>query len=181
MAAQSTRTFRSAVKPELIRSTLSRRGWVAVLGASLIVLTGTVLPFDWIKLWGLPLFLIGLVLVAFGILPYRKLSRLQLHPHRLEYDGEFFHFLKQGKPLFKIPEISVDHITFLEKELLYGVAVYLKKPAPEKVVVLDKRFDIEAFVEDSKRRFDGCDLFLPYFSKKTVQDLKALLESDHAS
>ncbi|MCC5832066.1 MAG: hypothetical protein JJU12_03380 [Chlamydiales bacterium] len=180
MGYQSTReklTIRTAVKPELIRATLKRGGGIAAAGALMILLGGTLLPLPLLKIWGIPIFFGGLILIAIGWLPYRELQRLELKPNELAYDGTYFHFVKGGKPLFKIPEKSIAKLEYVEKDQLYGAAIRLKKPVEEKVVVLQRRFNFERFVSDSSSRFHGCDLFLPYF---TESGIKLLLESDHA-
>lgn len=181
MDDQSTRekvTIRTAIKPELIRATLRRGGWIAAAGALMILFGGIMLPLSFLKIWGIPIFFGGLILIAIGWLPYRQLQRLEIKPNELSYDGEYFLFVKGGKPLFKIPEKSIEKLKYVEKELIYGVAIWLKKPVEEKVRVLQARFNFESFVSDSASRFQGCDLFLPYF---TASALKHLLESDHAS
>ncbi len=181
MDHQSTReklTIRTAIKPDLIRATLRRGGWLAAAGALMILFGGTMLPLPYLKIWGIPIFFGGLILIAVGWLPYRQLQRLQMKPHELEYDGVCFLFVKEGKPLFKIPEKSIAKLGYVEKEHMYGLAIWLKKPVEEKVRVLQARFNFERFVSDSASRFQGCDLFLPYFTESSV---KYLLESDHAS
>lgn len=141
----------------------------------MIILGGTLLPLEQLKIWGIPIFFVGIILIAIGLLPYRQLTRLQLKPHELRYDGHFLLFLKQGKPLFKIAEESVEKIEYVEKETLYGLAIRLKRPLEEKVRVLQPRFNFAAFASDSAQRFEGCDLFLPYFTKRTCEELKTRL------
>jgi hypothetical protein len=181
MDHQSTReklTIRTAIKPELIRETLRRGGWIAAIGALIIVLGGTILPLFYLKIWGIPIFFGGLILIAIGWLPYRNLQRLETKPNELEYDGAYFLYVKAGKPLFKIPEKSVAKLAYVEKETLYGMAIWLKKPVDEKIGVLQARFNYEKFVRESAGRCQGCDLFLPYFTESSV---RYLLESNHAS
>ena len=96
-------------------------------------------------------------------------------PHELHFDGKTLFFHKQGKPLFKIATGSIDKTAFMQKEHLYGIGIWLKRPVEEKVKVLQERFNFVAYVEDSVRRFDGCDLFLPYFSEHSHRRLKDLL------
>lgn len=164
-----------------MKQTLKQGGWIAVLGALIIILGGTMIPLAYLNIWGIPLFFVGLILIAIGWLPYRKLQRLELNPHLLQYDGEMLLFLREGKPLFKIAEKSVAQLDYVEKDLLYGVAIKLKRPIEEKVRVLQPRFNFEAFAADSASKFQGCDLFLPFFTKGSVTEIKDLLESDHAS
>lgn len=173
-------TVRSVIKPELFRLTLKRGGWIAAAGAFILVLGGTFLPLAYLKVWGVPLFFAGLILIAIGWLPYRRLQRLEVNPNLLQYDGEFLIFAREGKPLFKIPEKSIAKFEYVEKEALYGAAIWLKKPVEDKVRILQSRFNLEAFIVDSASRF-SCDLFLPYFTKMSIQEIKDLLEQDHAS
>ncbi len=176
MDDQSTReklTIRSAIKPSLKEGTLKKGGWIAAAGAIAILLGGTLLPLTYLKFWGLPIFLSGLILIAIGWLPFRRLQRLEIKPHSLEYDGEYFLFVKDGKPLFRIPKKSISMLKYVEEKDMYGVGIWLKKPIEEKVAVLQKRF-----MNESVYQTGGCDLFLPYFTENSV---KLLLESDHAS
>lgn len=114
----------------------------------------------------------GLFFIAIGLLPYRKLSKLQLKPHEIHFDNDTLIFLKEGKPLFKIASLSIEKMSYLEREHLYGVGIWLKKPMEQKIKVLQSKFNFAAFMRDSMQRFGGCDLFLPFFSKHTFEELK---------
>lgn len=137
----------------------------------LLILGGTILPLELLSLWGIPFFLLGLFFIALGLLPYRKLTQLQLKPHEIHYDGEILHFLKQGKPLFAVASVSIEKIAFVEKEHLYGLGIWLKRPIEAKIKVLQPHFNFAAFTLDSMHRFEGCDLFLPFFSERTCKEL----------
>lgn len=177
-SARETRTIRTAIKPDLKSATLRRGGWIAGAGAVILLLGGTFLPLAYLKYFGLPIFFGGLMLISIGWLPYRKLQRLELQPHTLTYDGAYYLFAKEGKPLFRIPEKSVAKLEYEEKEEMYGMAVWLKKPVEEKIAILQARVNVETYLGESAQHFPGCDLFFPYFSEASV---KHLLESDHAS
>lgn len=144
----------------------------------MLIFAGTFLPPSFLTLWGIPIFVAGMVLIAVGLIPYRRLAKLELKPHTLSYDGETLLFAKEGKPLFKISEKEIKDIRYVEKKNLYGIAIWLHRPVIEKVKVLQPHFNFAAFAAESAERFEGCDLFLPYFSEK---NFKCLLESDHAS
>lgn len=173
-------TFRTAIKPGLVRITLKRGAPLAVLGASIIIIGGTLLPLAALKIWGIPLFFLALILISIGWLPYRKLQRLELKPNTLEYDGEFLVYFQNGKGLFKIPILSIEKVDSLENESHYGLRIWLKEPIPDKIRVLQRGFNYESYMNRSGNRF-GCDLFLPYFTQRNVEEIKVLLESDHAS
>jgi hypothetical protein len=169
-------TIRSSIKPELMRFALFRGTLIATFGMGVILASGG-LPVKFLTLWGIPLFFIGITCIGVGLLPYRHLAKLELKPHTLSYDGEDFLFQKLGKPLFKIPEISIEKMVYLEKGRIYGIGIWLKSPLEKKVKILVPQFNIARFMR-SANRFEGCDLFLPFFSQKSF---KSLLESDRAS
>ncbi len=118
----------------------------------------------------LPLFLLGLFLIARGWLPHRQLSKLQLKPHELHLDSEHLFFIKQSKPLFKIPLASLEKITYIETKDLYGLGISLKQPLPQPISVLQPNFNCAEFMHDSQKRFQ-CDLFLPYFTQMTATEI----------
>jgi hypothetical protein len=174
MAYQSKREkyiIQSSIHSALLTTSLKRGTVLGGGGALLLILGGTILPLEMLSLWGIPFFLLGIFFIALGLLPYRKLTQLQLKPHEIHYDGETLHFLKQGKPLFTVASMSIEKIAFVEKEHLYGLGIWLKKPIETKVKVLQPHFNFAAFVTDSMHRFEGCDLFLPFFSEHACKEL----------
>lgn len=116
-------------------------------------------------------FIISILFIAIGLYPYRRLTALENKPHILALEGGLLHFFRSGRSLFKIPVATIEHTAYIERELLYGIAIYLKRPIDTKVVVTDRRFQFEAFATDSATRVEGCDLFLPYFSQTAHSEL----------
>lgn len=165
-------TIRSSIKPELMRFVLFRGTLIAALGMG-IILVGGGLPIKFLTFWGIPLFLAGISCIALGLFPYRRLVKLELVPHTLRYDGENYLFQKRGKPLFNIPEASIEKMIYVEKGHVYGIGIWLQRPLEKKVKVLEPKFNFVSFTMESAKRFEGCDLFLPFFSQK---GLKSLLE-----
>lgn len=170
--------IRSSIKPELFRITLKKGSLLAGAGALMLLLGGTLLPLSYLKIWGGPLFFIALGLIALGLIPYRKLTQLQLSPHTLQREGDFLIYARKGKPLLKIPYEKVARMEYVEKEELYGIALWIKQTR-EKIKILDERFDLEGFLYESKQKF-GSDLFFPYFTEESFK-LISRLESNHAS
>ncbi len=172
MGDQQTFKIRSSIKRELKESRLKRGGLLGGLGAVFLVTGGTIVPLAQLKIWGVPIFFLSLLFIGIGLYPYRQLCRLEVKPHSLSLIGALLLFEKSGRPLFKIPISVIDHFAYVEQEELYGIALYLKRPLENKLVVLDHRFDCEAFISDSATHFEGCDLFLPYFSQRSYEELK---------
>lgn len=173
--------LRSAIQTGLLNRALKKGSWLAGSGALLIILCGTFLPLSIISILGIPIFITGITLIGIGLLPYKKLCRLQLKPHEIHINATELLFLQMGKPLFKVAIRSIEKLAFLRKENIYGIGLWLKRPLEERVKVLQPHFNFAAFMADSLERFDGCDLFLPYFTDASCRETIDLLELDRAS
>ena len=57
-------------------------------------------------------------------------------------------------------------------EILYGMAIWLKRPIGDRVKVLEPHFNFAVFTAHSAEHFQGCDLFLPYFSERTIGEFQ---------
>lgn len=161
-----TTVYRSCIPTRLLESTLKRGSILGIAGALLLVIGGTIIPLEQLTLWGGPFFLLGLFFIALGLVPYKKLAHLQLKPHEIHTHNGQLTFLKQGKPLFHLDCRSIAKIAYLEKEHLYGVGIWLKRPLEKNSLFFQK-----------KKRVSGsglmqeCDLFLPFFTQKTAEEL----------
>jgi hypothetical protein len=180
MGYQSKRAiWRSSITTQLLNLTLKRGGWLGGGGAFLLIGSGIFLPLPLLKILGIPLFVTGILLIAIGWLPYRKLVQSQLKPDEIHYDGSSLFFLRRGKPLFQIEERSIQKLAYLKKEEGGGIGVWLKKPVERKVKVLQPRFDYAAFSAWSYQQ-GACDLFFNYFSERSCEELTTQLGLDHA-
>ena len=175
---KETLSVHSSISTDLLNRALKKGAWLGGIGGLLLIWGGTLLPLALLKIWGIPLFCTGMACISTGLLPYRKLTRLQLKPHAIHSHGDEWIFLRSGRPLLKIPLCSLEKMTYIEKDKIYGLGLWLKCPIVEKVKVLQPYFNYATFTKQSRKKFEGCDLFLPYFSKRVA---KALLEQDHAS
>ncbi|MCH9703820.1 MAG: hypothetical protein K0U13_03430 [Chlamydiae bacterium] len=141
---------------------MRRASLFAVCGSALLLST-LYFPFK------LPLFLSSLLLIAIGMRPLRQLQLLETRPHKLSFDGEVYCFFRKGKPLFSIPKEHIAKMEHQERGGQYGIAIDLCGQ-----VDLHRKFDLPAFVTDSRTRCD-CDLFLPFFTKRSL----ALIQDAH--
>lgn len=127
-------------------------------------------------IWGLPLFLVGMGLIAWGLIPYRRLRSLEENPYRITLDGESsMTFISKGKPLFTVPRQAIGEMGYIEEENTYGIALHLKSPLPEKLQIENATFDLAEFRERSKKEH-ACDLFIPYFSQRSYSTLNEWLK-----
>lgn len=168
-----TLVARSCVKPSLLRTILFRGTWLGACGIFLIIATGTLLPYFLLYFFGLPLLLLGFTFIGLGLVPYRRLTKLEVNPYELIYENETHLVLSRNqKPMFKIPTDQIEKIDYMEKERFYGIAVQLKPPMKGKVIVCGKQIDLSPFVSP----FQGYDLFLPFFTKSANEEVEEFLE-----
>lgn len=142
-----TLTLRTTVTSSMLKKTLMRGCIPAFVGILLIAIGGATLPPESLQFWGLPLLAIGLGLITYGLLPYRKLSRLQLNPDQIKvFDQDHLLYIKKGTPLLSIPCEAISNIDYLEEKDRYGIVLHA-----------------------------GTALFLPYFSRRSYQELQTYL------
>lgn len=77
--------IRSSVCSQLMKSTLLKGTFLAGIGILIIVLAGIFLPLQDMTIFGLPLYALGCGLIAFGLIPYRRLTALEKSPNELWY------------------------------------------------------------------------------------------------
>lgn len=183
-----TVTLRSSILPGLMRRTLFRGTLVAGGGVCLLLVVGALLQLQYMKLWGAAVFLIGIALITLGLLPYKRLKKLEEKPSTLTVDQTALHYSSKGKIRFSIPIVSIARLDYMPEinssiqqateaagqANEYGIKIFLNKPLKEKVIVQDPHFDFSRFSQQSLARH-GSDLFLPYFSPRTYKTLEELL------
>lgn len=167
-----TLKVRSSIKPILLQNAVMRGTILGILGLCLLLVGGILLPPSLLRYWGLPLLLLGGGLIAWGLIPYRRLRRLELRPNELvAVEDRLLTYFSNGKPVLSIPLVSIREISHLDSESDYGIKVMLESPLPEKVVIHDPEFDIDLFQQKSLVDYN-CDLFFPYFSKNALEALQ---------
>ena len=162
--------LRSVVHRDLKRRKLLRGTFLALLGMSLIGYCGLFLSVQTLSTWGLPAFMVGSGLMAVGLVPFRQLNRLEIHPHQIILDQAYLQVGFCGKKSFSVPCHSIDRTVFISQGV-GGIGIWLKEPLPEKIIVHDPRFAMRKFQEDSYRKHQ-CHLFLPHFNERAFKALQ---------
>lgn len=162
--------LRSTIHSELKRFKLIRGTLLGGVGILWLAYFGSFLPLQVLEIWGLPIFFIGLGLILAGLLPYRQLNKLEIHPHEIVFDeANSLNMRLYGKSTWTLPSQAIERMAYISVDRsTYGIAIWLKDSMPEKIIVHDLRFKMCQFLEISQRK-QGCDLFLPYFSKTSYQ------------
>lgn len=160
----------STIKTDIKKAALIKGSSIAGVGILSWVLGAVFMDRQQLQDYGWLVFLFGLVLLAVGMIPYKRLTRLENSPNEIVFDGEIFSYYRRGLPAFTIPAESIKETIYLEKTEPYGIGIQLKTPLPKPVTVQDPHLDMVDFQKKSQRGY-GCDLFLPYFSRRTYQEL----------
>lgn len=164
--------FRSSIKPELLKKTLFRGTMLGGIGIGILIIAALVLPLHILEIWGFPILVCGLLLIAIDLIPYRRLSQLELSPYELHFNGKTLIFFKKGDALFEIDIHSIESLEYVEKNQIYGWKIRLKRPIENKIRVVAPRAQFETFYSRYLQKIEDCDLFLPYFSKRSFDELK---------
>lgn len=167
MGAETLR-LRSTIKPSLLRRVLLRGSILAILGACILLYANIFISVDELSTWGLLIVCIALTLIAIGLIPYRKLTRLERHPYEM-IAAEQIVTLKKDNPLFSFPINSIEKIAYIEQDNSYGIGIWLKNP--EKILLHIPKFEMNRFKLKTQQH-DSCDLFLPYFSERSCKSLE---------
>ena len=159
---QELLTLRSSIKPSLMLKALLRGFVWALLGAIILIFSGAKLSVETLSHWGLPLFATGIACITFGLLPYRRLLRLELKPNELVVVGDdHLEWWEKGRKLLSIPLDAIENMTWLDEGAKYGISLQIREHPTRKLII-----------HDPKMKMPSLPLFMPYFSKRTCEELK---------
>jgi hypothetical protein len=164
--------LRSSISTQLVTRTLFRGVLLSFLGICGLCYGGVYLNPSSLMDWGWLLYLISIGLITTGMLPYRRLIKLQLNPEELYLteNHEVIYFSKKRK-LLTLPLEAVESWEYIDTWNRYGIAVKLKSSLQRPIVVHQRHEEVEKL---RKRGHDNgrLDLFFPYFSKYVCEELK---------
>lgn len=162
--------IRSTISSSLLRTVLFRGYALACLGMFILVTAGSELQIEYLHQWGWILFLIAIGFITLGMLPYRRLTRLQLTPNELILiDHDHVLYTHKGKQLLKLPLKTVAQSRYISDLTHYGIAVWLKSPPIEPIRVFQSPEDVEN-IRRKGNSIDGADLFFPYFNQRAYAE-----------
>lgn len=146
----------TTIYPHFIKQALKRGIALASIGI-FILLWGSFQNTQFLTNYGFFIISFALLFIAWGLIPYKRLNQLATTPDHLIIEQNRLEFLPQGKQEKKviIAFQSIERIKYFENSTLYGIGINFKKKGPKKWL---KAFD--------------CDFFIPYFSKRSFEDLK---------
>lgn len=141
-----------------------------------LVAAGSLMPVSELNIWGLPLFLAAGALIAWSMQPYRQLCLLENQPDELWLDEKkALVYAKKSIPILSIPLPSIEKFFFLQKPHIYGICISTYAHPPEKIRIHLHSVDFARMRQSALRNY-GCDIFLPFFSQRTFQELQDACE-----
>lgn len=161
----------TTISPSLKKKVLFRGTLLAACGAFLLIFSGIFIPLSVLKFFGGFILFISGLLIVLGLLPYRKINRLQMQNNKLIVEKESILYVVNNKRMIGIPKADIEKMDFLEKGTDYGIGLWLKNPLPVKLTLYAKEFNIESFQRKSQKKW-ACDFFFPYFNQKSFTVLK---------
>jgi|688.fasta_scaffold96503_3 hypothetical protein len=139
----------TSVSSSLKRHVLFRGTFLAFCGAVLLLLAGIFIPENTLESWGLGILTLGGILVVAGLLPYKKISKLEMKPNQMIIGEGVLRYVNKGRTLLTVPINHVEAITFCQRRYKYGIELKVNK---EK-------------------------LFFPYFNQQAFEKIKPLIPS----
>lgn len=162
----------SSIPPILLKKTLLKGSLLAIVGALIFVFAGSFLSPLYMKQWGWTIYPGCLTLIAYGLIPYRRMSRLVLKPDQLIAKGkEDLEFFSKGEKIFRIPFSIIQDIHYIEQNTLHGIGMKLD---PESIEGFIKQFPKSKKLLSTNIRIHPLDydLFFPFFTQRSFNELK---------
>ena len=162
---------RTAISSFCLKKNLFQGFLYALFGTLLLIFSGTFLPLYFLQPLGWLLYLIAFFFITYGLLPYRKLTRLQNCPNEikegLKVQEAHLQIWVKGHPQITLDFPSIKAIYFLSDPLRYGVVFQLKNWPPYLPARLKKNF---VQIDAKKKK-----IFCFYFSKRSFEEINKLV------
>ncbi|MDP1879461.1 MAG: hypothetical protein Q8K60_00810 [Parachlamydiaceae bacterium] len=163
--------LKTTISSPFLKHALMKGLWISSIGLVGILIAGVFIPVIYLKTWGWLIFLIGIGFIAGGMIPYKKLSKLQLKPNELLVFSNHLEFYSKGEKKLTIPLNSIDKIEYFENKNFYGIGLFLKHPTPEKIIIHKNGKWINKIRREGQQYLQS-DLFFIYFNRRAFKELQ---------
>lgn len=144
-------TLFSTIRKEQLTKRLLFGSAIAAIGALLLIFGGAMIPPASLTFWGLPIFLVAIGLITCGMLPYKRLKKIESDPYVINIEGNGLFLLRGGKILYQVNVPEILEVLYLEEGARYGMELILRGSPHKKV-------------------------FFPYFSSHSCKAITDLIE-----
>lgn len=115
----------SSIHPNFKRKVLLRGCLSAFPGFIFLFFFGVYGTPLFLETWGILIFAIGIGSVAWGLIPYRKLSRLETHPHRIAVEKDNWQ-ITTGKKTYTFEQKDIESIQYIHEKNRYGIEITIQ-------------------------------------------------------
>ena len=123
---------------------LKRGTFMAAIGLGAMIFASIEIGPTLLSKSGIFIFLFGVFMIGYGLLPYRKMMRLELSPHHLFVDEEVIEYV-HDKKIEQIATKEIASIEYYQNTTGYGIKI---------------------------KKQDGSTIVMPFFSKRTFDRLQ---------
>lgn len=159
----------TTISSKVIQHYLWKGSFFAILGTSALLIGGIFFSTHILQVWGLFIFVIAISLITYGLLPYRRLCRLQLQPYELKANGREVTYSSKNKKILTLPLDSVSEFRYIQDPIHYGIAVFLQSKPKSTIVVHQHSNEVEHLRKDGLPF--GAALFFPFFNRRAYDEL----------
>jgi hypothetical protein len=160
--------FRTSIHTPLKKKTLFRGSFLAGIGIFFLIYGGVFLDVSQLNSWGWIIYAVGIGLIAYGLIPYRKLCALENSPNELVIEDNTLSYFSKKKPVFSLACSDINEFNYIDSQTPYGIAILLNQPMENKIIIYNQKA--------ANTVFSGVPiLFLPYFSKRTCERLNQII------
>lgn len=77
--------------------------------------------------WGIFLWVVGMLLIAWGLIPYKYLKGISENPNTIYLDDEnVFHYISRGKERLTLELSSINKVQFIDDPKKYGILLKVR-------------------------------------------------------
>ncbi len=114
--------LRSVIRSSILEQHLLQGSCIAFVGVAVLFFTYyDLLPI--IDGWASIFMWIGFGLIAIGLIPYKKLTRLEVNPYLVYVDSQELSLIFRQKCLMKLPLHLIRDVSHFETNKLFGMAI----------------------------------------------------------
>lgn len=119
--------LRSSISSEFLKKILIKGTLISGLGMSILVLAGAFLPIESLQRWGIWIFAFAMGCTAWGLIPYKRLQKLQTSPDEIRVtEDHILHYVKNQKEVYRLPLSDIQKVRWIDKPNIYGICLELK-------------------------------------------------------
>ena len=152
----------TTVKNKIIRHALWRGTIFSAFGIFILAYCLIFLDSEILGDVGLFAYLSGSGLIAYGLIPYRTLSRLQLFPNCFVIDEKSICYFQNNRPILSFPRSAIAHIDYVADDTRYGIDIFFQDI--QSLTVFDRR-GCRSLRNKNKGNHV---LFFPFFTQKAL-------------